>query len=321
MRSIWCVVLVLGCGNDAARPIDGAIDVATARPDALLDAPAPPAGARRYVIGREHLPANNNEAQAYGLDLNNDALVDNQLGMVDATFAAMGLSTQPVVDHLVDTGAVIMLADLETLDLTNAAAASFTIYDGANPMPAACNGTSDTTCRHHLAETATFDVAATSAHDTALPGAVAASIFTGGPGQLHFPISLMGATVSLQLIGARVKLTSVSDTAITGIVAGAIPKTVIDSTLLPALRLAFTAQIAADCNALTTPPGCGCAQGSLGKTEIGLFDENFDCAVTDDEIKNNTLLESLLAPDQMIDGQMALSMGVGITGIHAAFTP
>jgi hypothetical protein len=320
MRSIWCVVLVLGCGNDAAKPIDGAIDVAvdTARPDALLDAPAPPAGAHRYVIDHEHLPTNNNEALMDGLDLDNDTTVDNQLGMVEATFAGMGLSDQPAVDHVIDTAAVIMLADLEAVDLTTA---SFTIYDGANPMPAACNGSADTTCRHHLAGTATFDVATTSAHDTPLAGAIAANVFTGGPGQVHFPVSLLGATVFLPLIGARVKLTAITDTGVTGVVAGGISQAVIDSTLIPALRLGITAQIANDCNALTTPPACGCVDGTRGKMFLGLLDANHDCAVTDDEIKNNSLFMALLAPDVMIDGQMALSMGVGVTGVHAAFTP
>src|SRR5450432_3517065 len=238
MRSILCVV-VLGCGNNAAKPIDGRVDVAvdTARPDALLDAPTPPPGARRYVIDHEHLPTNNPESMMYGLDLNNDGTVDNELGMVEGTFAGMGISDQPALDHVIDTGAVIMLADLEAADLTTAPTASFTIYDGANAMPAACNGSSDTTCRHHLAGTATFDVATTSAHDTPLAGAVAANVFTGGPGQLHFPVTLLGATVSLPLIGARVKLTAITDTGVTGVVAGGISQTVIDSMLIPALRL------------------------------------------------------------------------------------
>ena len=323
MRSTLCVVVVLGCGNNTAKPIDGAVDVAvdTARPDALLDAPAPPAGARRYVIDHEHLPTNHNEALMYGLDLDNDGVVDNELGMVDSTFAGMGISDQPAVDHVIDTGAVIMLADLEAADLTTAATASFTMYDGANAMPAACNGSADTTCRHHLAGTATFDVATTSARDTPLSGTVAANVFTGGPGQLHVPVSLFGATVSLPLIGARVKLTAITDTGVTGVVAGAITQTVIDSTLIPALRLGLTAQIANDCLALTSPPACGCIDGTRGKTFLSLLDANHDCAVTDLEIKNNSLVMALLAPDVMIDGQMALSMGVGVTGVHAAFTP
>jgi hypothetical protein len=323
MRSILCAVLVLGCGNDAAKPIDGAIDVAvdTARPDALLDAPAAPPGAHRYVIDHELLPTNNTQAKMYGLDLDNDAMVDNQFGMVEATFAGMGFDDQAAVDHLIDTGTVIMLADLEAADLTTAATATFTNYDGANPMPAACNGSADTTCRHHLAGTGTFDIATTSAHDTPLTGAVAANVFTGGPGQVHFPVSLLDATVSVPLIGARVKLTAITDTGVTGIVAGGISQTVIDSTLIPAVRLGVTAQIANDCNALTSPPACGCADGTTGKTFIGLLDANQDCAVTDDEIKNNPLFMALLAPDVMIDGQMALSVGIGVTAVHAAFTP
>jgi hypothetical protein len=287
----------------------------------LLDAPAPPAGAHRYVIDHEHLPTNNNQTLMYGLDLDNDGNVDNALGMVEAAFAGMGFDDQPAVDHVIDTGAVIMLADLEAMDLTTAATASFTTYTGADPMPAACNGSADTTCRHHLAGTATFELATTSAHDTPLAGAVAANVFTGGPGQLHFPVTVLGATVSIPLIGARVKFTAISDTAITGVVAGAISQTAIDSTLIPAMRLGLTAQIANDCNALTSPPACGCTDGSRGKTFLGLLDANHDCAVTDDEIKNNSLIMSLLQPDVMIDGQMALSMGVGVTGVHAAFTP
>jgi hypothetical protein len=319
MRSIWCVVLVLGCGNDAAKAIDGAIDVAV--DSAHADAPAAPSGAHRFVIDHEHLPVTNNEAVTYGLDLDNDAIVDNKLGQSEAAFAGMGVLTQPGVDHVIDTGAVIMLADLEAVDLTTAATATFTIFDGTNPMPPACNGSADTTCRHHLTGAATFDVATTSAHDTPLAGAVAANVFTGGPGQLHFPVSLLGATVSLPLIGARVKLTAITDTAVTGIVAGAISQTVIDSTLIPALQLAVTAQIANDCSALTSPPTCGCSAGTNGNTFIAVLDANHDCAVTTDEIKTNSLFMVLLAPDVMIDNQMALSMGVGVTGVRAAFTP
>ena len=61
--------------------------------------------------------------------------------------------------------------------------------------------------------------------------------------------------------------------------------------------------------------------GSRGKTFLGLLDANHDCVVTDDEIKNNSLIMALLQPDVMIDGQMALSIGVGVTGgprrVHA----
>ena len=313
------------CGSDNARTIDAArpIDaIPDAPPDALLDAPAPPANAHRFVVDHEHLPTNNNEARMYGLDLNGDATVDNQLGMVIATFSGMGLSTQPGLDHAIDTGAIEILADVEAADLTTAAQATVALFDGTNAMPAPCHGSGDTTCRHHLAGTATFDVASTSAHDTPLAGAIVAGVLDAGPGTLHLRTMILGAPVDLQLIGARVRLTQPSDTGImTGIIAGAITQTEIDASLIPALQAAVTAQIAVDCSALTTPPGCGCADGSTGKTFIALFDANQNCAVTTDEIKNNSLIMSLLSPDVTIDAMPALSLGVGVSAVHAAFTP
>ncbi|HET9988995.1 MAG TPA: hypothetical protein VFQ65_10745 [Kofleriaceae bacterium] len=327
MRRILVLASLAACGSDNTKTIDAAkaIDAPKpidAMPDALFDAPAPPPNAHRFVIDHEHQPTNSTEARMYGLDLNGDATIDNQLGMVLATFAGMGLSSQPGLDHAIDTGAIEILADVEAMDLTTAAQATVTLFDGANAMPAPCHGGGDTTCRHHLAGTATFDIATTSAHDTPLAGAIAAGVLDAGPGTLHLRSVILGAPVDLKLIGARVRLTQPSDPGImTGVIAGAITQAEIDASLIPALQAAVTVQIALDCGALTTPPGCGCADGSTGKTFVGLFDANHDCAVTIAEIKNNALIISLLAPDVTIDAMPALSLGVGVSAVHAAFTP
>jgi hypothetical protein len=329
MRTL-CLLALLGCGSDHDATIDAAKQIDArpidARPDApadaLLDAPMAPLGAHRYVIDHQHLPTNNNEARMYGLDLNNDGNVDNQLGMVNGTLVGMGFAVQPVLDHAIDTGSIEMLADVEATDLTTAAQATFALFDGANAMPAPCNGSSDTTCRHHLAGTATFDVATMSPHDTALAGSIAAGVVTTGPGTLHLRTAVFGALVDLKLIGARVRLDQPTDTSImTGVIAGGITQDEIDTSLLPPLQITLTAQIAHDCNALTSPPGCGCTSGSAGSTVIGLFDTNNDCAVTLDEIKTNSLIVALLTPDVTIDAMPALSVGVGVSAVHAAFTP
>jgi len=317
------IVALAACGSDGAKPSDAAIDAAidAALPDALLDAPAPPPNAHRYVIDHELLPTNNNQARMYALDLDSDGQVDNQLGMVMGTLAGMGLDPQPPLTHAIDTGAAIMLADLDATTLTSGTA-TFAMFQGANPMPAPCTGASDPVCRHHLAGTATFDVAATSPNDPPLTGAIAGGLVDAGPGILHLTTSFLGANVSLQLIGARVRLTSPSDAQImTGILAGGVSTTEIDATLIPAMQTAISAQIALDCHALTSPPQCGCTDGTTGKTFISLFDTNQDCAVTATEIKMNSLIMSLLAPDVTIGSQQALSLGVGITAVHAAFLP
>ncbi|MEP6861825.1 MAG: hypothetical protein ABJE66_14455 [Deltaproteobacteria bacterium] len=329
MRTL-CLLALLGCGSNHDATIDAAkqIDARTAdaRPDApadaLFDAPLAPLGAHRFVIDHQHLPTNNTEARTYGLDLNGDAVVDNQLGMVNAAIAGMGFSAQPVLDHAIDTGSVEILADLEAADLTTAAQATFTLFDGTNAMPAPCNGSSDTTCRHHLAGTATFDLAAGSPHDPALAGSIAAGVVTAGPGTLHLRTNAFGSMVDLHLFGARVRLSSPTEASVmTGVIAGAITQQEIDTSLLPPLQISLTAQIGLDCSALTSPPGCGCTSGSSGATMISLFDTNQDCAVSLAEIKSSSLLASLLAPDVTIDAMPALSVGVGVSAVHAAFTP
>jgi hypothetical protein len=87
------------------------------------------------------------------------------------------------------------------------------------------------------------------------------------------------------------------------------------------LRSTALLRIVRDCTMLSSPPGCGCVANSTGKTLLGLFDTNpQDCVVTSTEIQNNSLIVSLLAPDVMIEGQPALSFGVGYTAIGATFT-
>jgi hypothetical protein len=70
-----------------------------------------------------------------------------------------------------------------------------------------------------------------------------------------------------------------------------------------------------------TAADCGCPAGnSTGKTILNLFDNNpKNCIVTVEEIKGNTLLQSLLAPDVMIDGRAALSLGLKVKATGATF--
>ena len=66
--------------------------------------------------------------------------------------------------------------------------------------------------------------------------------------------------------------------------------------------------------------GCGCMSGSTGKTILNLFDTMpKNCAVTVEEIKNNSLIQSLLAPDVTIDGKTALSLGIKATTVKGTF--
>jgi len=290
-----------------------------------------------YVADRIRVPTTNTEAREYGLDLNGDGTVDNQLGMVLSTLAGMGFKLQDTIDTAVAEGSIILLVDFQTKDFTNTTAAGIQVFLGDMPTPAACNGTetydpvAKTGCKHHLDGNGSFSIDPNSPTDAALAGKIVNGTFTGGSTKSNLSLQIaLGGTdaIKLDLIGARAKASGISETMIgsgtTGgvILAGAVTKDDIDNKVIPAIQAQLVPIIARDCTMLSAPPGCGCGTDTTGKTILGLFDTTpKDCAVTVDEIKNNSLIVSLLAPDVTIEGKMALSIGVKATAVKGTFTP
>lgn len=279
-----------------------------------------------FVANKVFVPTTNTQAREYGLDLNADGTVDNQLGMVLSTLGSMGFDIQKTIDTAVADGNIILLADFQTKDFTNTTAAGVQVFLGANPTPAACNGSADTVCGHHLDGMGSFSIASGSPMNAALGGKIVNGTFTGGPGNLTLQIALGGTTaINLNLIGAKAKGSSISADGIgmgtTGgmIFAGAVTKEDIDTQVIPAIQTQLIPTIMRDCP-MPTVPGCGCADSSTGKTIVGLFDANHDCTVTVEEIKTNSLIVSLLSPDVTVDGKMALSLGVKATAVKGTYT-
>jgi hypothetical protein len=296
-----------------------------------------------YVANKALVPTNNNESREYGLDLNGDGTTDNQLGMVLGTLAGMGFDIQGTIDQAVLEGSIILLADVQTKDFTNTAAAGVQVFLGTNEQPAACNAgemaSCDmstpavcTGCGHHLQGDGMFSIDPASPQNAALAGKIVNGTFTGGPGELTLQIALGGTdAIELDLIGAKAKATGITATGIgtlsgntvTGgiVFGGALTKDDIDNKVIPAVASQLTPTIERDCTMPTMPPGCGCVDGSTGKTILGLFDTNHDCTVSVMEIQTNSLIMSLLAPDVTIDGKMALSLGIKAVATGATFTP
>ena len=323
--------LLAACGSnnntpvDAAKAIDGtAIDATPdAGPDARpADAETATGAHHHYVVSKEHIPKTTAEASTFGLDLNGDQIIDNQLGQALASFTAQGFDSQAAADTLVNNGTILMLADFESDDFTAATDAGFTLFAGANPQPPPCDGSADTTCRHHLAGTGTFDLAATSPHDAPLVGDVVAGTFTGAPGTITIQLPILTAVAQVSLIGARVQMVGATAAGFTTtIVGGGITMNELVTHVYPAVGTAVTAHIAADCNVAAGPPACGCTAGSIDATILSVFDTTHDCVVTTAEVTGNTIIGDLFKPDIMIDGQMVLSVGIGIEAVDGTFTP
>lgn len=329
-RAITALVLLAACGDGGSTlPIDAAVDAAPdvaidARPDAPPDAPPVALGHHHYVIDSMQVPTTNAEARDFGQDINGDTTVDNQLGMVFGALNGQGFDVQISTTQQIDRGTSITLVDLRADSFTTEAGAGFAAFVGANPIPAACTGTSDLTCRHHLTGTAQFTVPTGSPTHPALAGTITAGMLTTVQGDLAMPIAAFpGApAVVVNLLGARVVASQLSAASVlTMKIAGAVPAAEIETKLYPAMRDGFQAAILSECGATGTPPSCGCAAGSSAASWLSLFDTApKDCAISLQEIHDSSLIQSLFAPDVTIGGQMGLSVGFKATAVAATFT-
>lgn len=284
------------------------------------DSTTPPAGPHyTYVTDTVTVPANNSQAREIGLDLNDDDTVDNQLGMVLGTLAGQGFDVQGTLDEAVATGSIIVLLDMQTESFTSTTGAGLQVKLGDNPAPAPCTNPDDlTTCGKHLEGTGTFSISANSPPNAAVNGKIAGGVFSGGPGSISLQIALGGTeAIQLDLIGARAKATGISENAISEVIlGGALSQSDLDTKVIPAIHAQIAPIITEDCTGTAPPDPCGCAANSTGKTVIGLFDTNpKDCTVSIEEIKTNSLIQSLLAPDVEIDGVDALSIGIKVTAV------
>ena len=303
MKRNLIVGFLVACGGGSSTPPD-------ASPDAVLDAPEAPPGVTRFVIDKEKVPTTSTQARDFGLDLDGDAMVDNQLGMVLATLAGQGFDVQTTTDQAVSRGQILQLAEMTMTPPTLA------MFYGANAMPSPCAGAADTTCRHHLMGTGSFEIAMGSPRET--PLAVAGML--AGPGHLPVQLVILGTQATpITLIGAKVKLVAASATALDLVVAGGVTVADRDAKIYPGIRDGANQAIMRDCTT-TTPPDCGCAAGSTGKTMVSLLDASpKDCKVSLDEVKNNTLFQNLFAPDVTLESQQAISIGISATAVHAGF--
>lgn len=291
--------------------------------------PVPTGMHYHYVANKVFVPTSSNESREFGLDLNGDGTVDNQLGATLAALKSQAMfDIQGTIDKAIADGSIILLVDFQSNSFTSSAGAGIQVFLGQNPMPAPCAGSADTTCGKHLTGTGSFDINPSGPTNAALAGKIVGGTFTAGPGKLSLQISLGGtAPIQLDLIGARVKASGITDTAIGSgtsggaILAGAVSQDDINNKIIPAIPPQLENTIMRDCN-MTSPPvmGCGCTASSTGATIINFFDANKDCMVTADELRMNSLVMSLLQPDVTINGTMALSIGIKATAVTGTFT-
>lgn len=266
------------------------------------------------------------------LDIDGNGMSENKLGDLVGILTLAGFEVQEAIDEAVLKGAAILLADVQTTSFSASATAGVSFYlgDSATAMPPPCTDTTMiATCGKHLAGTGTFNIAATSPRDTLLKGKFAAGTFKAGPGKLAIQIALTGAPITVNLISARAQLsTTTADGIAKGLVGGAISDAELNNNVLPAIEGQLKAVVDRDCGPLadrdTSANGnCSCT-GATGLAVLrgqAPFDyaPTRDCQVSVAEIKGHPLLVTALKADIMVEGQPALSVGLGFTAKKATF--
>jgi hypothetical protein len=312
MHLVAALGSLVGCGEVPLVP-DAAIDA-----EGVIDTPPPPAHSH-FVIDRFTLPTTNAQARDLGFDLDGDLSTDNQLGMVLSALSQQGFDNQLGMDQAIDRGTAIMLGDLAVYEWSPTGMATFTIFQGANPVPPACEGPQDQTCRKHLNGSGSFSLKP-GATDTPLSGTLVDGTLTAGPGHLTIQLSLIdSAPVTVTLLGARINVLTTAAT-LSGKLGGAVTMADVNDKIIPAMRDSMQASVVRDCTMLQSPPGCGCAADSTGKTHVGMFDTNpQDCSISVEEVRDNSLIVSLFTPDVIVEGVSALSVGVGLHAVVGAF--
>lgn len=260
-----------------------------------------------YVVSELLVPASNNQAREVAFDLNGDGTVDNQLGQVFATFAGQGIDVQGATSQAITSGSFVTLFSVRTPSLKDAKKkVTVKLLKGlAKASPDLDGGGTFAVDKAYPA--------------TKLKAKIVKKVVTSKVGTIKvlMPTFLPGlAPVSYDLVKGRITATCAKKRCSAGRFGGAIPSTQIDAKLIPQMGNAIRTVIATDC-----PSGeASCTPGSTGSTMLQLFDLDNDDLVTDQEIRDSPLIQSLLAPDVDVNGDGeadALSVAFGFTAVYA----
>jgi len=267
---------------------------------ACTSSPPPTPGGEVYTYAIDHLsiPTNNTEARQLAFDVDGDGVVDNQLGQVFGTAFGMGFDVQTPTQGDIDSGAIGLLASLQTRDFVTANDAGFTILFGDRQPDSS------------------YTLAVDSPAYTPLVGNATQATFSLGPGELDVRIAFVepSLVVTLPIEHAFVQLGSVSDASMIGAVGGAVPRPALDTVLLPSVAVAFEDIVERDCGKPNSEK-CGCVPYSVGALVIDQFDTTPDCHITLDDIKYNDVVTALLGPDLYFDNKPYVSIGLGFSAV------
>ena len=236
-----------------------------------------------YAIDHLFIPRNTSDARMYGIDLDGNGTVDNELGMIFGTTESMDIpSADPTLTAIGD-GQLAITLDVQTPD--------FTTTDSA------------------VVEVSTMP-------GYALAGVASDGTFDFGPGELTLSFAFVDPSliIHLPLLDARVVFDGASDAAIaSGVLAGGATQQAIADDVFPVVQQGFALLVARDCGH-PIQAQCGCYPTTGGAAVIGEFDNSpADCSISLDEIVNDDFIKAIFAPDITYGSDQLVSAGIGFS--------
>jgi hypothetical protein len=275
----------------------------------------PAAAHYQYVVDSIDMPDSATDSQRLGLDLDGDpqGRPDNAIGQVlSHAFNLAGEDLDEQVRLRIEAGEIIHLFDVQATSLAEAHLVGLTAFLGAD---------SDGDPSDNFTGDEVFEVE--SAGDL-MGGAIADGVLHAQRGTARLAITLpaLEEAFVLDLVSAQVEA-EITETGMSGRLGGGVSEEDVDRVLLPMGQLGLERLIERDCDA------GGCATDSAGEIALELFDEDLDGRISLDELRENSLIGSLLAldvdlfdqhgnPVPRCDGEKdCLSLGVGFTAVRA----
>lgn len=245
-----------------------------------------------------NLPANSTEAFQMGFDLDDDGTVDNQAGAVIAALGGLGLDVQTASDEALNGGGLVILHSVRADALVDDTSVSWRVMAGVpTEAPPRWDGT---------------DVLRFAGDDGRFVGRIGLTSLAEmewGTVSVPLPFFPDQSPTVLPLANARIRA-SISDRDCDGVIGGAMLAADIETTLRRFARQAITH--------IERHP-----EHELARVAYQVFDDDGNGVITVDEMVNNSITQSLFAPDLDLDGDGrsddALSFGFGFSCEEAQF--
>jgi len=300
----------------------------------------------KYVANSLTVPM---DRTSFGMDLNGDGKVDNQLGNIIGALTANNLDTQSGVDNAVCKGQVVLLMTETSADSTyqnDDATGVFVQVGNTFPYPSAAPDMCTAGAGGPKYDgTDTFTVNSTSFAGSQFAGRITNGTFssnspvtTSNPVtmQLQLPLVSGAAPVDLKIIGAHIQFHYASGMISNGQINGAIKSTDVTMTIIPNVAQLLDMRVEANPTGSTEKQilqifDIGCSDTSA-KNFDGTPAAKGDGKIATCEVADNSIIKNVLNPDvQMFDAngnyhpnkantnKDSLSLGLGFTAVKATF--